>query len=216
MKPIDAMKNLGKYICGLPAFYCSYYWWYVIITIYSMCNLDDVSWGNRPNNASKGLNVVVDDKKRQEILKESYRTTRTNILIWWLIVNIGIMYTLDAVILSAVHNQNKGTRETCQSLLYGYAWYNVGNNGLVLGLAIIHTVIGNIRLISSSYNTITIKERPVQSGDPETKVLLDDEDDVGFANMKTHKKKFPGEKAGIETDEDASMLSQEIDSDQFL
>jgi len=69
LKPVDAVQNIGSYAAGLPAYYLSYFWWYVIITIYSMCNLDDVSWGNRPANASGGLNVVVDDAKRQEILR---------------------------------------------------------------------------------------------------------------------------------------------------
>lgn len=50
-------------------YYLCYFWWYIVVTIYSFSNLDDVTWGNRPANKTKGLNIVVDDKKRQEIIK---------------------------------------------------------------------------------------------------------------------------------------------------
>lgn len=175
LKPIDAMQNLGAYLAGLPAYYLSYFWWYVIITIYSMCNLDDVSWGNRPANASGGLNVVVDDVKRQEILRQSYRTTRTHILIWWLVANVSLMYLFDALVLSAVHNGSIATKTSCRGIIRAYAWYCLGNAALVLSLAAIHTVAGNARyLLCAKYCPVSIRERPPVSGDPETKVLLDD------------------------------------------
>jgi len=147
LKPIDAIQNIGSYMAGLPAYYLSFFWWYVIITVYSMCNLDDVTWGNRPANASKGLNVVVDDVKRQEILRQNYRTTRTHMLIWWLIANVSLMYMFDALVLSAVHNGNLATKESCQALIKGYAWYCLGNALLVLSLSAVHTFIGNFKLL---------------------------------------------------------------------
>jgi hypothetical protein len=59
---------MGKYFYGLTYYYLSYFWWYIIINIYSFCNLDDVTWGNRPANSSKGMNIVVTNEKRQEIM----------------------------------------------------------------------------------------------------------------------------------------------------
>jgi len=64
LKPIDAIFNIKYYLIGLPFYYFSVTWWYVIVTIYSYANIDDVSWGNRPSNKSGGMNVVVDDAKR--------------------------------------------------------------------------------------------------------------------------------------------------------
>jgi len=64
LKPIDAIVNAKFYLIGLPFYYFSVTWWYVIVTIYSIANIDDVSWGNRPSNKSGGMNIAVDDAKR--------------------------------------------------------------------------------------------------------------------------------------------------------
>lgn len=218
-KPFDALTNLHKYIPGLIIYYLSYFWWYVIVTIYAFCNLDDVTWGNRPANASKGMNVVVDNAKRQEILRQSYRSTRTNILIWWLVVNILIMFTIDCLVLSAVHNNNIVVKTACQTVIKGYSWWCVGNGLLVLGLSGIHTVIGNARLYicASSYSPASIRKRPPVSNDPETKVLLDDtEEEESHTLPIVHaKKKAASSKKGkseYETDEDPSFFSDDLES----
>jgi hypothetical protein len=70
-----------------------------------MCNLDDVTWGNRPTISK--MNVFVDHAKGQEIMKQSYRRTRTNIVIGWVTVNIAIIYIIDGLVLSALHNGNE-------------------------------------------------------------------------------------------------------------
>lgn len=220
MKPIDAIQNIVKYVVGLQAFYFSFYWWYVIITIYSMCNLDDVTWGNRPTNAAKGLNVVVDDAKRQEILRQNYRASRTNILIWWLMGNVGLMFLFDALVLSAVHNGNSATKATCQQIIKGYAWYNLGNQAMVLSLSAVHTFWGNVRLLFfSSFIPTTIYPRKATS-DPESQVLLDvSEGEEEFIPPIIQKKKAASskkEKSDIETDEDPSFFSDDLESHQFM
>jgi len=91
---------------GLPLFYLSTGWWWITLTAYAMANLDDVTWGNRPQNTSGGMNIVVDDKKRQEIMRQSYRATRTNIVILWLFSNVSVMCILDSLVLSAIYNSN--------------------------------------------------------------------------------------------------------------
>jgi hypothetical protein len=144
------MRNLGKYVVGLVFYYFSFSWWYIMINVYSMCNLDDVSWGNRPSNSKQGLNVVVDDEKRQEILKQSYRTTRTNILIWWIVFNVGVMFMFDSLILSALHNQNMELKSSCIKIMYVYACYNVLNQVIVLSLSLVHHIDGFFRLMLCS------------------------------------------------------------------
>lgn len=222
-KPIDAIQNFSKYILGLPIYYLSYYWWYVIITIYSMCNLDDVTWGNRPANSSKGMNVVVDNAKRQEILRQSYRATRTNILIWWLIVNIALMYTVDALVLSAVHNGNQAVKDACQGFLRGYAIWACCNAALVLFLSFVHHVLGFLsQLMCSKYTSPAIRKRPPVSQDPETKVLLDDteEEETFIPPVVNYKKKGAAlskkGKSDFETDEDPSYFSDDLESHQFM
>lgn len=222
LKPVDALQNMGGYLVGLPAYYLSYFWWYVIITIYSMCNLDDVSWGNRPANASGGLNVVVDDAKRQEILRQSYRSTRTDILIWWLLANVSLMYIMDGLVLSAVHNGTGATATSCRALIKGYAWYCIGNAALVLTLATIHTVIGNAKLVvCGKFQPVTIRERPPAHGDAEARILLDDTDEeVNEAPVALQKKKAQAAgkrgRSDHETDEDPSFFSDDLESQQLL
>lgn len=220
MKPIDALQNLGKYIMGFNVFYFSYGWWYNIITIYSFCNLDDVTWGNRPSNASKGLNVVVDDAKRQEILRQSYRKSRTNILIGWLMFNLCIMFVFDALILSAVHNSNLSVKETCQKIIWGYACYTCCTVVMMSTLSFIHHSTGILQqLMCSRYQPARIEKRPPVSSDPETKVLLDDtEEEENFTPPIQYKKKMASKKgkSDFETDEDQSFMSDDIEAHQFL
>jgi hypothetical protein len=221
-RPIDMLMNFPKYIVGLPCYYFSYFWWYIIITIYSMCNLDDVSWGNRPSNASNGMNVVIDNIKRQEILKQSYRSTRTNILIGWWMANISVMYFFDSLVLSSVHNGNMSVKSTCQSIIKGYAIYACCNGCLVLFLSACHMIQSTVlQLMCSKYTPATIYKRPPVSNEHEAKVLLDDTDEEEFTPpvLQAYKKKGFSSKKGkseFETDEDPSFFSDDIESHQFM
>ena len=51
-----------------------------------MCNLHDVSWGNRPT--STGAEAFTANKNDQEKIKGDYMVFRTNFVIFWLIANI--------------------------------------------------------------------------------------------------------------------------------
>lgn len=174
-RPFDALSNLGRYVGGLITYYLAYFWWYVIISMYAMTNIDDVSWGNRPSNASGGMNVVVDNVKRQEILKQSYRLTRTNFLIAWLLINITTMYIIDALVVLVVHNGNAAVKETCMQIFRGAAYFNCGNAVLILTASGYHHIAGTLsQMLCSKYTPPAIRKRPPVSSDPETKVLLDD------------------------------------------
>jgi len=88
-----------------------------------MANLDDVTWGNRPQSKSGGLNIVVSDKKRQEIMRQNYRATRTNIVIFWLFINLSAMCIIDSLVMSAVNNNNIELKKSCQQALKYYSYY---------------------------------------------------------------------------------------------
>jgi len=221
IRPFDFMKNAYKYIVSLPCYYLSYLWWYILITIYSMCNLDDVTWGNRPANASKGLNTFIDDAKRQEILRQSYRRTRTEILIWWLFGNICLMFLFDTLILAAVHG-DIDIKSKCQAILKGYAWYTCANSVIIIGLSAFHHLVGSFKLLMcKSYIPATIFKRPPVANDAETKVLLDDteEEIENTHNQMPLKKKAGGKKAGrseFDTIEDMSFYSDDLESHQLV
>ena len=85
MRPIDFFQNIKKYTFG---FCC-----YLVLTplfnsmfpIYSMCNLHDVSWGNRPT--STGTEAFSAQKKTQEELASDYKVFRTYFVFFWLVAN---------------------------------------------------------------------------------------------------------------------------------
>jgi len=60
-----------------------------------MCNLHDISWGNRPS-ASSGTNALAVDLKKQEQLKANYMVYRINFMAVWLLLNIGVAILLEA------------------------------------------------------------------------------------------------------------------------
>ena len=218
-RPIDAMKNLGTYLISFVIFFFSYSWWTVIVVVYGLCNLDDVTWGNRPSNSSKGMNVAVSDEKRQEILRQSYRKTRTHVIIGWMLANILATFMIDSLVLSAVHNGNAETRSLCASIIKGQVIFTVCYQGGVVILSACHTIVGNFKLtFLSKYQPTRIHPRPPVSSDPETRVLLDDTDeDMPDPLMNKKKAKKMGKnKSEFETNDDVSYLSEEIESTQFM
>jgi cellulose synthase/poly-beta-1,6-N-acetylglucosamine synthase-like glycosyltransferase len=54
----------------------------VTITMFGICNIHDVSWGNRPTKANPKFEAIEKDKSLM------YRDYRANFLILWVIVNI--------------------------------------------------------------------------------------------------------------------------------
>ena len=58
--------------------------------IYAMCNLHDISWGNRPSNdaaAATGMNSVAATVKAAQELTKNYEMFRVNFFIFWVIIN---------------------------------------------------------------------------------------------------------------------------------
>ena len=58
-----------------------------VFQIYSMCNLHDVSWGNRP--AGTGQEAFTADKSDQAKSEADYKVYRTKFLLKWLAANLG-------------------------------------------------------------------------------------------------------------------------------
>ena len=54
LRPIDFLNNFKGYIVGLIAYLLLIPMFSNIFSIYSMCNLHDISWGNRPTTETNG------------------------------------------------------------------------------------------------------------------------------------------------------------------
>jgi hypothetical protein len=89
MRPLDFIDNASSYIVGLISYLILMPMFINVFSIYSMCNLHDVSWGNRPT--STGQEAFTDNKKEQEKAKGDYQVFRTNFTLFWLFLN-GVYY----------------------------------------------------------------------------------------------------------------------------
>ena len=52
LRPIDFLENFKGYVVGLLAYLILIPMFSNIFSIYSMCNLHDISWGNRPTTST--------------------------------------------------------------------------------------------------------------------------------------------------------------------
>lgn len=86
MRPIDFIKNAKKYIIGFISYMFLMPMFTNIFQIYAMCNLHDISWGNRPT--STGAEAFTANKSNQAKITGDYAVFRTNFVLMWLGVNI--------------------------------------------------------------------------------------------------------------------------------
>ena len=74
------MVGLFTYLLILPLFIN-------IMQIYAMCNLHDISWGNRPAVGASGTNAFTEVAKKQLELEKNYKMFRVNKLCMWGVFN---------------------------------------------------------------------------------------------------------------------------------
>lgn len=67
-----------------------------VFQIYAMCNLHDVSWGNRP--ASTGQEAFTANKKKQMSAEGDYKLYRTNFVLFWLSCNTGYFILINELV----------------------------------------------------------------------------------------------------------------------
>ena len=87
LRPIDFLENFKGYTLGLMAYLLLIPMFTNIFTIYAMCNLHDLSWGNRPTTATLGTELVASKAKDQREAALNYKTYRANFLFLWFCAN---------------------------------------------------------------------------------------------------------------------------------
>ena len=112
MRPVDFIQNFSKYTVGLISYLFLLPMFTNIFQTYAMCNLHDVSWGNRPT--STGAEAFTADKLKQDRIKGDYALFRTNFTFVWIIAN-GIYFIL---VLWLV--EGDGSRTVVNSGSFGY------------------------------------------------------------------------------------------------
>jgi cellulose synthase/poly-beta-1,6-N-acetylglucosamine synthase-like glycosyltransferase len=86
MRPLDFLKNAKKYIVGFISYMLLMPMFTNIFQVYAMCNLHDISWGNRPT--STGTETYTANKNDQAKIEADYKVFRTNFVLFWLAGNI--------------------------------------------------------------------------------------------------------------------------------
>jgi hypothetical protein len=84
LRPLDFLSNFKNYVLGLFSYLFMMPTFINIMQIYAMCNLHDISWGNRP---TQGVEAMSSNHKVQEKLKVDYMVYRAHFLYAWLIAN---------------------------------------------------------------------------------------------------------------------------------
>jgi cellulose synthase/poly-beta-1,6-N-acetylglucosamine synthase-like glycosyltransferase len=65
LRPVDFLFNMKQYVIGLASYILLLPTFINVMQVYSMSNLHDISWGNRPS-ATAGTNMLSNDVKKQQ------------------------------------------------------------------------------------------------------------------------------------------------------
>lgn len=71
LRPLDFLSNMRNYILGLMSYLFMMPTFINTMQIYAMCNLHDISWGNRPTTTT-GVEAITFNQGAQEKLKQDY------------------------------------------------------------------------------------------------------------------------------------------------
>ena len=103
-----------------------------VFQIYAMCNLHDVSWGNRPT--STGQEAFTANKQDQVKSENDYKVFRTNFVLVWLSCNMGYYI----MIVELVNSSSGSTYRDSDS---GYlAYFSLYLGGLVVFRVLFATI----------------------------------------------------------------------------
>ena len=94
LRPIDFLENFKGYIVGLIAYLLLIPMFANIFSIYSMCNLHDISWGNRPTTDTGGTEAFSSSLTTQKETEMNYKAYRANFLFLWFCANGAYFVTM--------------------------------------------------------------------------------------------------------------------------
>jgi cellulose synthase/poly-beta-1,6-N-acetylglucosamine synthase-like glycosyltransferase len=70
IRPLDFIQHCHKYLIGLVTYFLMMPVFITCMTVYSWCNLHDISWGNRPAVADTGQ--LASHALKQKAMLENY------------------------------------------------------------------------------------------------------------------------------------------------
>ena len=94
LRPIDFIFNFQQYVIGLVSYLLLLPTFINVMQIYSMSNLHDISWGNRPS-VTAGTNALSANANKQQQLKSNYMVFRVNFLTFWIVSNAAFAIVIE-------------------------------------------------------------------------------------------------------------------------
>ena len=94
LRPVDFLENFKGYTIGLVAYLLLIPMFTNIFSIYSMCNLHDISWGNRPTTGTTGTEAFSANVDQQKQTQINYKAYRANFLFLWFCANGAYFVTI--------------------------------------------------------------------------------------------------------------------------
>ena len=98
MRPLDFLANIKSYTFGFLSYLVMMPVFTNLFQIYALCNLHDVSWGNRPT--STGQEAFSANRNSQLKAEGDYKAYRANFVLFWLLCNaayyVGIQQAFEA------------------------------------------------------------------------------------------------------------------------
>jgi hypothetical protein len=96
IRPLDFLKFFKEYIIGFITYFLMMPVFITCMTVYSMCNLHDISWGNRPSvQDSSQLSIHA---KKQAIMLDNYKMFRVNAFCLWALANIIFILVVEYIL----------------------------------------------------------------------------------------------------------------------
>lgn len=125
MRPLDFIYNWKSYLVGMVSYILLLPTFTNILQIYAMCNLHDISWGNRPAATGTGQNTVTSNAAKAKKLENRYKLFRVQFLCFWIFCNG--CYAMYINSLMNVYTQYRN----CGDLGY-LQWFTIYISGMVV------------------------------------------------------------------------------------
>mmetsp|Transcript_15193 Transcript_15193/g.23457 ORF Transcript_15193/g.23457 Transcript_15193/m.23457 type:complete len:300 (-) Transcript_15193:522-1421(-) len=151
LRPMDFLLNFKSYVMGMLIYIVMLPTFANLMAIYSMANLHDLSWGNRPSaaQASAGTNALSQNVNKQQELKTKYMMFRTQFMMFWVVCN-----GLYVIIIEALVNQ-----PTTQVLNDGSYGFLEGFAVFIASLVVFRFGFGLLHILSTKFRTNCRKDR---------------------------------------------------------
>jgi len=124
MRPLDYLSNFKNYTLGFISYMLMMPVFTNVFQIYAMCNLHDVSWGNRPT--STGQEAFSANKADMVKSENDYKVYRTNFVLIWLMANVAYYIMIIEIVSSSGGTVTGDIRDSDAGYLAYFSLYLAG------------------------------------------------------------------------------------------